>query len=228
MAVATIVEFPAMDPHPPQPRPPTAASEGIEGWLSEARAGSREALGRALDACRGQLLWLASRLVRPELRRKSGASDLVQESLLEAQRDFARFHGASEPELRAWLQRILLNNLKNLSRRFRGSLKRDVGREVSLEGDGEAGRSGGLLAAPRPSPSSEARRGEEAEALERAIDSLPPHYREVIISRYREGRSFEDIAGATGRSLAATRKLWYRGLELLAEELASPSWRPMT
>ena len=67
--------------------------------LADARAGSREALGRALDACRGYLLLVAQGELAPDLRAKGGASDLVQETLLEAYRDFALFHGGSEGEL---------------------------------------------------------------------------------------------------------------------------------
>ena len=59
--------------------------------LAAARAGSREALGQILQACRGYLLLLAERELAPDLRAKGGASDLVQETFLEAQKDFAHF-----------------------------------------------------------------------------------------------------------------------------------------
>src|ERR687883_158141 len=92
--------------------------------LAEARAGSREALGRVLEACRGYLLLVAERELAPDLRPKGGASDLVQQTFLEAQRDFARFRGDSEEELLAWLRRLLLHNVADFSRRFHGTGKR--------------------------------------------------------------------------------------------------------
>ena len=85
--------------------------------LAAARAGSREALGQVLQACRGYLLLLAERELDPDLQTKGGASDLVQETFLEAQKDFANFQGNSEGELRAWLRQILLHNLANFTRR---------------------------------------------------------------------------------------------------------------
>jgi RNA polymerase sigma-70 factor (ECF subfamily) len=47
-------------------------------WLPAARAGSREALGEVLEACRGYLLLLAQEELDPALQAKGGASDLVQ------------------------------------------------------------------------------------------------------------------------------------------------------
>src|SRR6516162_6479595 len=115
--------------------------------LAAARTGSSEALGQALQACRGYLLLLAKRELDPDLRAKGGASDLVQETFLEAQRDFAHFHGNSAEELRAWLRRLLLNNVANFTRQYRERAKRQVGREVSLEAAGSSHERGAGLAA---------------------------------------------------------------------------------
>src|SRR5205823_4133645 len=76
-------------------------------WLSAARDGSRDALGRALEACRRYLLCVAHQQLNRDLQAKGGASDLVQETFLEAQSSFDRFHGSSEVELRAWLRQLL-------------------------------------------------------------------------------------------------------------------------
>src|SRR5437879_7391033 len=101
--------------------------------LRAAQTGSREALGQALEACRGYLLVIAEQELAPELRAKGGASDLVQQTFLDAQRDFAVFRGSSEAELRSWLRRILLDNLANFHRRYRQTAKRWIGHEVALE-----------------------------------------------------------------------------------------------
>src|SRR5205809_5640398 len=74
--------------------------------LAEARAGSGESLGWALESCRGYLLAIADGELPPELRAKGSASDLVQQTFLEAQRDLPHFHGESEDEWRAWLRRL--------------------------------------------------------------------------------------------------------------------------
>src|SRR5262245_34174522 len=108
-------------------------AKDVSDWLPAARAGSMEALGQALEQFRRYLLRIAERELDPELRAKGGASDLVQLTFLEAQRDFARFHGDSGPEQRAWLRRLLVDNLANFERRYRGTAKRRVAREVALD-----------------------------------------------------------------------------------------------
>ena len=66
------------------------------------------------------------------LHGKVAASDLVQETLLEAGRDFAHFGGHTRHELLGWLRRILLNNLADANRRYLYAEKREAGREVSF------------------------------------------------------------------------------------------------
>src|SRR5262249_56136755 len=120
---------------------------------------------------------------------KGGAWDLVQETFLEAQRDFARFQGSSPDELCAWLRQVLLHNVGAFTRRFRGTTKRAVGREVGLPaGDTSADRAPDL-AGSTLSPSGVAMEHEQASALRRALDRLPEDYRRVVVLRFAEGRS---------------------------------------
>jgi RNA polymerase sigma-70 factor (ECF subfamily) len=181
-------------------------------WLPEAQAGSSEALGQLLEACRGYLLLVAQRELAPDLQAKGGASDLVQETLLDAVRAFPRFHGTSESEILAWLRRLLLNNLVSFARRYRDADKRQVGREVGL-----VGGSGGP-AADVPTPSREAIEEEEARVLRAALDRLPDDYRRVLRLRFEEERSFEDIGRLLGLTPNAARKLWVRAVQRLQRE----------
>jgi RNA polymerase sigma-70 factor (ECF subfamily) len=191
-------------------------------WLAEARSGSREALGRALELCRRYLLLVAERELDADLRAKGGASDLVQQTFLEAQRDFAGFHGASEAELLAWLRHLFLHNVGKFTRHYRHTQKRSAGREVPLDaGDSSAERGGGL-AAEVPSPSGQAMAHERDEALAQALARLPEDYRRVIVLRYQEERSFEEIGRLLGRSAKAARMLWTRAVERLQHELEGP------
>src|SRR5262245_12037270 len=111
--------------------------------LAAARSGSREAVGEALEACRAYLLAVAQRELDDDLKAKGGASDLVQDTFLEAHRKFDHFHGDVEVELRAWLRRLLLNNLADFRRFYREAEKRDTGREVPLGPGGPRGITAG-------------------------------------------------------------------------------------
>jgi RNA polymerase sigma-70 factor (ECF subfamily) len=193
--------------------------EEMAQWLAAARGGSRDALGQALEACRGYLLVLAQRQLDPELQAKEGGSDLVQETFLEAQRDFGHFHGKTEDELLAWLRQLLLNNLANFTRRYRATAKRRVGREVALEGAGSSAERGGNLAADSLSPSGLAMQHERALALQQALARLPDDYRQVIVLRYQEERPFEEIARQMNRSTNAVRLLWSRAIRRLRQDM---------
>lgn len=189
----------------------------VEQCLSEARAGSRDALGWALQSYRHYLLEIARAEIDAALQAKGGASDLVQETFLEASRAFPRFNGSSAPELRAWLRCLLLRHVSKHGRRFRTTAKRRVGREVPLDGPGE-----GAWGADLQTPSAGVAADEELAALERALGQLPEDYRRVVHLRYREGRTFEEIGPLMGRSANAVRLLWLRAVERVKHELGPP------
>ena len=86
----------------------------------------------ALEDYREYLRFLARLHVPPRLQSKVGASDIVQQTLLQATQKFGQFRGRDATELAAWLRRILSNVLIDAVRAFDGD-KRDVGMERSLE-----------------------------------------------------------------------------------------------
>jgi RNA polymerase sigma-70 factor (ECF subfamily) len=194
----------------------------ISPQLDAARTGSLDALGRVLESYRAYLLLVADRELDPKLQAKGGASDLVQETFLEAQRDFGRFHGTTDGELRAWLRQLLLHNVANFARRYRGTDKRRLNREVGLAGDSSADPAG-ALSAGTPTPSQWAMAGEQDVELRRALEGLSEDYRYVLLLRYQEELSFDEIAQRMGRSAGAVRKLWLRAVERLRRELEGPS-----
>jgi RNA polymerase sigma-70 factor (ECF subfamily) len=187
--------------------------------IRQARAGSHEALGQLLDGCRGYLLRIAGEELDPRLQAKGGASDLVQETFLEAQRDFAAFTGDSESELLDWLRHRLRYRVGKFIRSYRQTAKRAAGREVSLEEGGSSSGPGAVPAADQPSPSECALAGERDQLLEQAMEHLPAEYRRILDLRYRERLSFEEIGGVLARTPNSARKLWAHAIERLKREL---------
>src|SRR5262249_39046861 len=135
-------------------------------------------------------------------------------------RDFPRFQGSTEEELLAWLRRLLLNNLADLARQFRGAM-REVDRETPLQGEGSAASPAGSLAAAEPSPSGAAALNERSDAVHHVLDRLPDNYRQAIVWRYQEGKSFEEIGEAMGVTPNAARKLLLRAIRRAQEELGN-------
>jgi RNA polymerase sigma-70 factor (ECF subfamily) len=142
----------------------------------------------------------------------------VQETFLEAQRDFAQFRGGSEAELRAWLRALLVHNLDNLARGFRATAKRNVAREVAVP-DAPLGELYAAVAAGSKSPSGQAMARERDEALRRALDRLPGPAMQVIRWRNYDRLPFAEIGRRLGRSAEAARKVWARALEELRQAL---------
>jgi RNA polymerase sigma-70 factor (ECF subfamily) len=181
--------------------------------IEAAHSGSREVLGHLLESCRQYLLLIANEELGDDLQAKAGASDLVQETFLEAQRDFEQFKGGSEVELRGWLRRILLHNVTNFTRSFRATGMRELGREVSFS------ELGNNPLVSRQVPDADLIARERDQALADAIQRLPEHYRQVIVWRNYDRLSFAEIGTRTQRSEEAARKLWVRAIENLQELL---------
>lgn len=194
----------------------------LDRWLAQARGGCRESLGKALNACRRYLLAIANRELTAELKAKEGVSDLVQDTFLEAQRDFAHFEGKSRAELLAWLRQMLLHNLEDLTRKYWGADKRLLDREVSLDDDKGLHDPKRDFLDPAPSPSGLAIRKEQEQALQACLERLPKSYRQVIEWVHRDNRSYADIGSCLGISADAARKLHHRAVALLTQQLNAP------
>ncbi len=185
--------------------------------IRRARDGDREALGVLLDRYRPYLRILAQRRLEP-VQGRVDASDVVQQTFLEAQRDFPAFGGKEEPELIAWLRRVLENNAANTLERHWFAQKRRVDRERSLDDTHGGGtplhRS---VAAEQTSPSRRAMLGEAAVRLAEALETLPADQREAVRLRHLEGWTIAQLAGYFERSETAVAGLLKRGLRGLRE-----------
>src|SRR5262245_30707401 len=160
--------------------------------------------GQDLEGYRNYLRVLARAGLDPRLQSKLDPSDVVQQTLLEANRDRAAFRGQGPEALRAWLRQILTRNLANALRDFRRA-RRDVGREQALDAwvAESSARVEAWLAAEGSSPSAGVQRQEEAARLAAALEKLPEAQREVVALRHLHGWSLCDIARHLGRTRPA-------------------------
>jgi RNA polymerase sigma-70 factor (ECF subfamily) len=200
------------------------SSSQVSLLLVQARSGDREAQGRLLETVRPYLTFLARASIGQRLQGKTDAADLVQETFIEALRDFASFQGGTPAELLAWLRQILVRNLADLLRRYYGTQARDLRLEQQLSVTLERASSslGGALAADQSSPSEQAARAEVALHVAETLARLPAHYREVLVLREIEGLSFPEVAQQMGRSVDSVEKLWIRALAKLRLSLGGP------
>jgi RNA polymerase sigma-70 factor (ECF subfamily) len=217
----------------------TTHSPGHKGSFPPERVGrtplAPEGLGRdeepwepiineAVRSYRAYLKILADRGLASDLKSKVDASDLVQETFAEVYREYYRFVGLPDEEFKALLIRMMMNNLKSFTRRYRGSLKREVAREVPLNGHGEGPGLALQVAASGASPSETVAADEDLQRLRTQLDRLPERDRLAVTLRSQEGSTYREIGRRLGCSSVAARKLWLRTVEKLRRNLgASPN-----
>jgi RNA polymerase sigma-70 factor (ECF subfamily) len=160
----------------------------------------------------GYLRLLASLQIGPQLRGKVDASSVVQETLLEATRDFATFAGQTEAELVGWLRQILYRNIIDAARK-----RHDVSLESILQHSSTQIEK--LLVAADSSPSDQALRHEKLARLAEALAELPEEQREAVELKHLHGWRVAAIAGHMKKSAGSVAGLLRRGLKKLRELL---------
>ena len=193
-------------------------TRSVSELIRQAREGNAQCREQLFGLCRSYLGFVARSLVESRLRAKVDASDLVQETMLEAYRDFERFQGGSEQEWLAWLKRILAHNAADFVRRYRGTAKRRAGREVAFAIRPTARwPQAPEPAAPCATPSQEFLQIDAELRMTAALAELPPDYQEVIVLRNLERLPFNEVAERMERSRPAVQMLWMRAIRKLQE-----------
>ena len=174
-----------------------------------------------LNQYRSYLKLMADLQLNPRLKVKGDASDMVQQTMLEAHRDFAGFRGKTEAELRAWLKMILTHNLLTEARRY-GTDKRNAGSEVSLQD--QMDQSSVLLhrqlVAEQTSPSVKLMKQERSEQLADALLKLLDNERSAVVLKHFHSWAVAEIAQHLGRTQEAVAGLLRRGLKKLRHHLS--------
>lgn len=150
-----------------------------------------------------------------QIRAKLNASDIVQQSLLDAYQGIRDFAGDSPEELRAWLLTIASHNLADAGRHYHSAQKRDISREVSLESIDSPAH----LVGPGLTASVQMRQAEQDAELTDAISRLSPRQRRIIEMRHRQSMSYADISRSLSLSEDAARQLWKRAIVSLKVQL---------
>jgi len=194
----------------------------ISEVIASVQAGNTQSLGELLQLYRNYLSVLATTQLDKRLRRRMSTSDLVQETMLAAHRDFAQFRGASEGELLAWLRQILVHCLGHAVEKNIHAKKRDMRREVAMDQvtrnlDDSMARLSNIVADDAPTPSQVISRRELAAELSDQLAKLKPTYRDVIVYRNLQGLSFDEIAERMEIKSGAARMLWMRAIAKFKE-----------
>lgn len=208
------------EPGGQRPAEPALSGQFFQTNIVAAHHGSKSSLGRLFESCRAYLLLVGNRALGQSVCGKLGASDLVQETFLQAQQIFGRFEGTTQEELLAWLTRILQFKLAQAIDQFAGTQMRDVGRELPMVAAGLEPVSDQRRPDVRSAESAIVQ-FENQERLNAALGRLSADHRAAIELRSLQQKSFAEVGKVLGRSQDAARKLWVRAVEQLQEVLRS-------
>ena len=197
---------------------PTEQQEFTE-LLAAARAGDSNAVGELINGYRAYLLLIANQELDPAIQRKLGASDIVQETMLSAQRAINSFEGTTHEQMLGWLRGILMNDLLEAGRSYRGTAMRNVAREVSIDGDSRLNQPPVEIQTDQETPSMGASESELEMILYAAMNRLSKEYQQVLRLRNWQQLSFAEIGTEMNRTADAARKLWSRAVVQLQQEL---------
>jgi len=152
-------------------------------------------------------------------RNQSDAEEVLQDVLLTLARKGTSFEGRSA--LASWIYRITTNAALNKRRGKRLEVESPLEDLLpAFKADGHrAGERSFLLADWSQSPEEECLAGERRRVLERAIDTLPEHYRAVLVLRDVEGLTNEEAAEILAESVPSVKSRLHRARMVLREQL---------
>ncbi|QDT11583.1 sigma-70 family RNA polymerase sigma factor [Planctomycetes bacterium K23_9] len=166
------------------------------------------------------LRMLARSQARKAYQAKIGASDMVQQAMLQAVQGLDGFRGQTEAEFRGWLRQILARHICHLDRDLHRD-KRDIRREQSMEQKlaQSSMRLEGLLAGEGPTASQNVAFGENVLKVADAVHRLPDSQSEAIRRHYLDGMKLAEVAEAMGKTTGAIAGLLHRGMKTLRDQL---------
>jgi RNA polymerase sigma-70 factor (ECF subfamily) len=153
-----------------------------------------------LDAAYNLARWLT--------RDDHDAEDLVQAAYLRALRFFGGFHGSNA---RAWLLTIVRNACYTW-------LEQQRARGIAAAFDEEIHG----VASDATDPETRLLREEDRQSVRRALEELPPEFREVVVLRELEGLSYKEIAAIAGIPPGTVMSRLARARERLQRRLGGP------
>ena len=165
---------------------------------------SKDELFSLCDELRPLLLDLAREKISREMQSKVGASDIVQQTLLEAYQGLQTFQPDDKQHLSNWLTRILKNNLKDIAKSLVETEKRSVRREIRLPS--------GWYLPDKEQFSQSVELQEDLASLSNALARMPHAHQKILNWKYFDGLTFPEIAKLVNRNEDAVRMQANRAL----------------
>jgi RNA polymerase sigma factor (sigma-70 family) len=182
--------------------------ESEQALVTSALAGDQKAYKTLFEMYRQAIFHITVKIVR----NSDEANDLVQETFIKAFGSLKTYD--HNYRFSTWLYKIAANSSIDFLR------KRKID---SLSLDKPIPTRDGDVQMEIPdntyNPEHDLRNRERTIGIEEAIDSLPEKYREVIVLRHKEDRSYEEIAAMLKVPVGTVKARIFRARELLKKKL---------
>ena len=198
-------------------------AERVQLLLANARQGRPQAEEELLAIFREPLRRAVELRLDPQLARREDASDIVQKVLFDAHRRLAEYLKDPRMPFHLWLRQMAQDRIIDTYRRHKEAARRSIDHEQSQQPPAWASQSSvqllGQLMDRERTPASAVLQQELQEKLQQVLTSLDDIDREVILMRYYEQLSNQEIAAALGLTEAAASMRHLRALRRLKEAL---------
>jgi RNA polymerase sigma-70 factor (ECF subfamily) len=184
--------------------------------VAEALAGDSAAFGTLVERFQRPVYGLIVRMVR----NPAEAEEIAQEVFIKAYSKLQSFDQSRK--FSSWLFKIAHNATIDVLRK-----KRLVTVPLESPPEEEGGQLADILAGPeRDEPEPVAVRGELAEALEAAMESLRPEQREILLLRFQHGLSYAELSEVMSLPLGTVKTHLHRARKRLAQIFEGTEWAP--
>lgn len=200
-------------------------SEETRRLVERAGHGDHEVLGELFSRYSDRLRTMIELRMDPRVGGRLDASDVLQETYIQALKSFASYDPTETSSFYLWLRLIALRTLSHQHRFHLRAQARDARREVRFYRENLPYATSQMLAAQLlgqiTTPSEAAVRAERKAKLKEALDSMRTSEREIVALRHFEQLSSAEAAEVLGIEERAASKRHVRAMLKLREILKS-------
>jgi RNA polymerase sigma-70 factor (ECF subfamily) len=202
-------------------------AQRVQSLLNRAKNGDAGAIDDLLVQYREPLRRAVELRLDPALARREDASDIVQKVLFDAHRRLQDYLNDPKMPFALWLRHMAQDRIIDAHRRHRAADRRSIDREQPQQAPAWVEQSSvqfiAQLVDQELTPASAAIQQELQRKLQLVLAELDEIDREVILMRYYEQLSNQEVAEALNLSEAAASMRHLRALRRLKETLTASS-----
>ena len=179
-------------------------------------------LGQLMEDYRERLLRMVHLRMHPHVRSRVDASDVIQETYIEARRQIETYVKNPRLPFFLWLRRLAGDRVMRAHRTHLDAKKRDSRRECEPSDalpDVSAPALTEFISASQTTPTQGVARAELAQRVKELVDALSPLDREIVSLRHFEHLSNDEAAIELGISQQAASNRYVRALKRLSNAL---------